>query len=410
MVTKIQGMRIFIVLMLIIGLSLNSDGQESIESAQNEKVSLHIYAKKNNQNIEKAKKSIPIKKVDSLAVSNFENVYFFYKKGNAGLYYYTDTVNKVLLNAEYTFIYSISAFFKFYCLKDNKIMIYDPYEEKFFKITADTFIGYGFINETEEILNIDKKEIYEQNWDTGNWEISKNYTQYFHSFESSIEKTANNLLIINDIYEYYLDSDDGDIYFHNSIQDPRSGVYSLSEKKWIIQPTHLRIVFNEDAILVCDTFDVESPVEYDERWGLFDTSGKQLIPVNYAKLEVAGNGYIATDLERETGYIDKNNSIIIPFSKENKGLTYNSGYLAIPYTNEVQYDCETAEQLHPKLTDIIYTETGIKITLPNCYFSRFMHDGIIETMVIKDDSFLGEYDIEIGYYDLNTRKTVSEPR
>ena len=220
MVTKIQGMRIFIVLMLIIGLSLNSDGQESIESAQNEKVSLHIYAKKNNQNIEKAKKSIPIKKVDSLAVSNFENVYFFYKKGNAGLYYYTDTVNKVLLNAEYTFIYSISAFFKFYCLKDNKIMIYDPYEEKFFKITADTFIGYGFINETEEILNIDKKEIYEQNWDTGNWEISKNYTQYFHSFESSIEKTANNLLIINDIYEYYLDSDDGDIYFHNSIQDP----------------------------------------------------------------------------------------------------------------------------------------------------------------------------------------------
>jgi hypothetical protein len=74
--------------------------------------------------------------------------------------------------------------------------------------------------------------------------------------------------------------------------------------------------FNEDLV----------QVEQNNKFGMINLTGELVIPCQYEQIKICSEGLIAVENSKiECGYIDKNNSIVIPFGKYLGHSSFNNG-------------------------------------------------------------------------------------
>ena len=166
------------------------------------------------------------------------------------------------------------------------------------------------------------------------------------SQQNKAEKTyglldsKNNLIIPIEYKSISLSNENGIFVISNKKDD--KGLFSVVAQKVIVEPQFAEIYGFSEGL---STIKKRNPDGVGIVWGAVDINGKIIIPIEYDYLGVVKEGFINFQKDGKSGFLDKNNNIVIPamylnFSSFNEGLAAvkmaeNGKYGYIDKTNKL---------------------------------------------------------------------------
>lgn len=145
------------------------------------------------------------------------------------------------------------------------------------------------------------------------------YSERSRETRTGLIQTSTKKVLLTPDYKYIYNAQVDDLFI---VQDTlkRYGLYSLKEG-WLIRPTYKEIgLFYKGYALLTN----EGNPLYTSVYGVVDTKGKIVIPLEYEYLGRYENGLLNFRKEKKYGYIDINRNVVIP-AKYDNAADFNDG-------------------------------------------------------------------------------------
>lgn len=135
------------------------------------------------------------------------------------------------------------------------------------------------------------------------------YTNASASSSTSARKSKSENLSLTGVYNF--STANGFMELMNS--NGKRGLYNHTKDQWMIQPLYS---FDGPFYVNSNNFGYIVAKNSNERYGVFDTNGRLVIPFNYSWISckvVPGFLFLARDMNRKEGIIDVNGQTVCPF-------------------------------------------------------------------------------------------------